>query len=112
MPLFRRRKPANAPMNDPELVHRIAPEPAAAPVRMGLARFLPIGDIIKGITGVLRDPNGKISSKRAGAGALITAGIYFLETDRMPPGIVCLATATALFVLTKWDGSDRQGAGL
>lgn len=69
----------------------------------GLLKFINVGEIIKGITGVIRDPNGKISSKRAGAGALIIAGIDFLHRDQMPPAIVCFATAVALFALTKWD---------
>jgi hypothetical protein len=69
----------------------------------GLFKFMPIGDIIKGITGIIRDPNGKISSKRAGAGALIVAGLEFLSQDKMPPAIVCFATAVALFALTKWE---------
>lgn len=109
MPLFRRRKSADtAPLSDPELVHRITPDPAPMKAKGGLLRLLPIGDIIKGITGVLRDPNGKISSKRAGAGALVTAGIYFLDTDRMAPGVVCLGFALALFFLTKWDAQPPE----
>jgi hypothetical protein len=107
MPLFRRRKATQtAPLSDPELVDRITPAPLQA--KAGLLRFLPIGDIIKGITGVLRDPNGKISSKRAGAGALVTAGIYFLDSDRMAPGVVCLGFALALFFLTKWDAQPPE----
>lgn len=109
MPLFRRRRKATeptAPLSDPELLHRLPAQPVAA--KSGLLRLLPIGDIIKGITGVLRDPNGKISSKRAGAGALVTAGIYFLDGGNLPAGVVCLSFATALFFLTKWDGPQPE----
>lgn len=104
MGIFKRRRKATdiTPLNDQELAERIAAD-APQPMRTGLLKLLPFRDIIKGITDVIRDPNGKISSKRAGAGALITAGIYFLEADRLQPGIVCLGFALALFFLTKWD---------
>ena len=69
----------------------------------GIGRFLPIGRIIDGLVGILRDPNGKISSKRAGAGALVTAGILFLDQGKTPAGIVCLVAAILLFFLTKYD---------
>lgn len=110
MPLFRRRRKATdtAPLSDPELVHRITPDAEPVKAKSGLLRLLPIGDIIKGITGILRDPNGKISSKRAGAGALVTAGIYFMDSDRMAPGVVCLGFALALFFLTKFDAQAPE----
>jgi len=69
----------------------------------GLWKFLPLTDIVNGLLGVLRDPNGKISSKRAGAGALVVSGIAFLEEGNNPAAIICLATAVVLFALTKWD---------
>lgn len=105
----KRRERTEAPLNDPELATRVdalrdqAPTPPARVAGSGLLRLLPIGDLIKGITGVLRDPNGKISSKRAGAGALVVAGIAFLADDKLPAGIVCLVFACCLFFLTKWD---------
>jgi len=111
---FWKRKPRNTgmePLTDADLATRIAslPEQVAPtrPLRSGspLLKFLPIGDIIRSITGVLRDPNGKISSKRAGAGALVAAGITFLAEDKMPAGITCLVAAICLFVLTKWDST-------
>jgi hypothetical protein len=113
---FWKRKPRNtgtAPLTDADLATRIAdlPDQAAPPraMRAGtpLLKLLPIADIIKGITGVLRDPNGKISSKRAGAGALVAAGITFLAEDKMPAGITCLVAAICLFVLTKWDNAPQ-----
>jgi hypothetical protein len=104
----RRRKATNPPLNDAELLDRLPKEAAPIAAKSGLLRLLPIGDIIKGITGVLRDPNGKISSKRAGAGALITSGIYFLDAGHMPNGIVCLSFALALFILTQWEGTQPE----
>jgi hypothetical protein len=109
---FWKRKPRNSgtePLSDADLATRIAslPEQVAPtrPLASGnpLLKFLPIGEIIRAITGVLRDPNGKISSKRAGAGALVAAGITFLAEDKLPSGITCLVAAICLFVLTKWD---------
>lgn len=103
MPIFRKRtKATEPPLNDSTILDRLPAGPDPAP-RTGIARWLPIGDIVQGITGILRDPNGKISSKRAGAGALVTAGIYFLDRGELPAGITCLGFATALFFLTKFD---------
>lgn len=103
MPIFRRRNRSTTPEPPLNDLERLAPDLPAEPVRSGIARWLPIGDMLHAITGVLRDPNGKISSKRAGAGALVTAGIYFLDRGELPAGITCLAFATALFFLTKFD---------
>jgi hypothetical protein len=106
MGLFKKRGTTAQQQPDPatlESALRDQATPPKAVLASGLFKFMPIGDIIKGITGVLRDPNGKISSKRAGAGALIVAGLEFLSQDKMPPAIVCFATAVALFALTKWD---------
>lgn len=80
-----------------------AVSPAGTMLPGGIARFLPIGKLIDGLVSILRDPNGKISSKRAGAGALVTAGIYFLDRDQLPAGITCLVAAILLFFLTKYD---------
>lgn len=97
--MFKRRpKP---PINDADLRDRIA-KPPAQPMA-SLSKLLPIRHIIDQVVSVVRDPNGKISSKRAGAGALITAGILFLQEGQLPAGITCLGFATALFFLTKFD---------
>ena len=111
MGLFNRKRTerTDAPLTDPQLADRVEAlrdlehQETARPAGGGLLRILPIGELIKSITGVLRDPNGKISSKRAGAGALVVAGITFLSEDKLPAGITCLGFACCLFFLTKWD---------
>lgn len=105
---WKKRAAATAakPVPDPaSLIETLQPaEPTTNAMRPGsIARLLPIGRIIEHLFGVLRDPNGKISSKRAGAGALVTAGIYFLDRGDIPAGIVCLVAAILLFFLTKYD---------
>lgn len=99
--MFKRKPKPQPPADRQQLADMMARQPITP--KAGIAKLLPFGEIIKGITGVLRDPNGKISSKRAGAGALVTAGIYFLEQGQLPAGITCLGFATALFFLTKFD---------
>jgi hypothetical protein len=109
MPLFKRRiRPAASPAPpEPDNGYRPhVPEPMKA--LPGIAKLLPIGDIIKGITGVLRDPNGKISSKRAGAGAFTVASITFLGAGDRFSGIACMVGAIVLFALTKWEGSGPE----
>jgi len=104
MGIFNRRKRTTAPEQVPDIeaLHDQASPPRAMNAG-GLLRLIPIGELLKNITGMLRDPNGKISSKRTGAGALVAAGIAFLAEDKLPAGIACLVFATCLFFLTKWD---------
>ncbi len=127
MPLFKRKRASSAaqpgdtagniaPVSDER--RQVPPSDAlrdhATPTQEGLqtkslwARIIPVGDIINGILGVLKDPNGKISSKRAGAGALVAAGIGFLTDGKLWEGGICLGFATLLFGLTKWEGGTPQ----
>jgi hypothetical protein len=110
MGLFKKRTAATEQQPDPDTLEdalRDHATPPKAGLASGLFKFLPIGELIKGITGIIRDPNGKISSKRAGAGALVVAGIDLLYQGQMPAAIVCLVTAVALFALTKWDTETK-----
>lgn len=77
-------------------------------VRPGGGLFGLGGRIIDKLFGVLQDPNGKISSKRAGAGAMVIAGIGFLNEQRTTEGIICLSGAILLFALTKWDPQGEE----
>lgn len=113
MGLFRRKAAAAShtsalgdqpPRDRQSLIDAIREEhPLPIAPRAGL--FGLAGQVISKLFGVIQDPNGKISSKRAGAGALITAGIAFLmETPpQTQPAIVCMGFATLLFILTKYD---------
>lgn len=81
----------------------------AGPMRpgIGLLKFIPFEKAFTGLFSLLRDPNGKISSKRAGAGALVTAGIAMLLSAqdgwRFAGGCVCVAAAVVLFYFTKLE---------
>ena len=117
MGLFRKRQRATPPappvdrdtLIDAMRDHATRPE-AMPPTKSGLLKFLPIGDIIRSITSIIKDPNGKISSKRAGAGACIVAAIAFLdkEPSNLPAACALLITAMVLFFLTKWDPTPEQ----
>lgn len=118
MGLFRKRKrTSDDPHSQVDLVARLdalrdqrTPTQAMPPAKAGLLKFLSIGDIIRSLTSIIKDPNGKISSKRAGAGALIVAGIAFLDADpmKLPAACACFITAMVLFFLTKWDPTPEQ----
>ena len=108
--IFRKRTaaPPKGEVLDPA-THINAFQPAASGKHAmlagtGIFRFLPIGKVIDGLIGILRDPNGKISSKRAGAGALVVAGIAYVgDPATFQAGIVCLVASVLLFALTKFD---------
>jgi hypothetical protein len=80
------------------------PKPLAV---SSLLNLVPIGRILDNITSVIRDPNGKLSSKRAGAGALVVAGINFLANGQRTEGIIALGFALGLFFLTKYDPTPQ-----
>jgi hypothetical protein len=114
--MFKRRKRTGAPQDSSVLdptTHIETLQPAESHQRAmragsGLLRILPIGDLLKGLFSILKDPNGKISSKRAGAGALVVAGItYVADPVTFQAGIVCLVASVLLFALTKFDTPTR-----
>lgn len=84
----------------------LPPQPARL-TTSPLLKLLPMGKLIEGLVSIVRDPNGKLSSRRAGAGALIVAGIGFLAEGRHFEGVASLAFATIIFALVKWTGNDR-----
>lgn len=108
--IFRRRKAEQAPPPAPGYVQPTSgympPEPPRIGIGSTIAKVLPIGRIIDQVASILRDPNGKLSSRRAGAGALVVAGIAFLGEGKHFEGIACLAFGTLLFALVKWTGHD------
>lgn len=87
-------------------LRELPPVPQAAPAASPLLKLLPIGKLIEGLVSIVRDPNGKLSSRRAGAGALIVAGIGFLSEGKHFEGVACLAFATIIFALVKWTGKE------
>lgn len=84
------------------------------PLPLPKAVFGPIGNIVRDITGVIRDPNGKISSKRAGAGACVAAAIALLSTGtatgtQLTSACILLGAGLALYALTKFGGDTPAG---
>ena len=101
---FLRRKHRNhppPPTHDNGYRHPEAVKPQVG-IGATLARIVPVGRIVDQLASIIRDPNGKMSSKRAGAGALVVAGIAFLNEGRTPEAIISLLFALALFALTKF----------
>lgn len=83
------------------------PAPPYAGIVPAITKLLPIGRILDQVAGIIRDPNGKLSSKRAGAGALVVAGIHFLDSGRHFEAIAALSFASVLFLLTKYPRPDQ-----
>lgn len=108
---FLKRKPA-APPPAPHTDNGYRPPvPLHAEPRgivPAITKLLPIGRIVDQVAGIIRDPNGKLSSRRAGAGALVVAGITFLDAGRHFEAITCLVFASFLFLLVKWPGTDQD----
>lgn len=81
--------------------------------------FLPvIGDLLGNLTDIFKDRDGRMSSKRFGAGACVAAGIALLTSAAQTSsswafasGFVCLLAGVALFYGTRmeWGPPSRKG---
>jgi hypothetical protein len=83
-------------------------EPKALRASIGWITIVP--DFLRSITSLLRDHKGKMSSRRMGAGALVTAGIALVikGTDldsgiHIFSGFILCALGIVLFIFTRLD---------
>ena len=118
MNIFRRRRKAKpqATKAEPgapviEQLHRTDAMRPATP----WTKLLDLPRMLTELVGVFKDPRGKMSSKRFGAGALIAAGIALVTdaSSQVPPGSVwpgfgLCALGVVLFALTRWEPGGDQ----
>jgi hypothetical protein len=100
-----------------DALHHDTPKPKGLGL-LGIVNKIPIlgelsqiGPIIPKVIEIFQDKSGRMSSKRMGAGALITAGIamsnngaQFGNDHQFYGGMVMCALGVVLFGLTRWDG--------
>lgn len=123
---FRKKKRAAAPEKVPTLEHidhrtldalraretelhtTQSREPFAPRVGIGWITIVP--DFLRSITSLLRDHKGKMSSRRMGAGALVTAGILLVKQGadlesifHTFSGFMLCALGIVLFIFTRLD---------
>ena len=69
-----------------------------------------ISSAIRSISGLLKDKSGKISSKRIGAGACVTAGLAMLTSGNNVGGGIALAAGAVMFALTRFEWKHNSKA--
>lgn len=76
-----------------------------------IGELFEIGPLIPKIAELFQNKNGRMSSKRMGAGAFVVAGIALVnagaaEGNKMQfwGGIALCGMGVVLFALTRWDG--------
>jgi len=69
----------------------------------------PVNTVISGAFGLLKDKSGKISSKRIGAGACVTAGIAMLTNGNNIGGSIALVAGIVMFALTRFEWIKAPG---